>query len=96
MPANLPPWLPNPAGTGSTPPAETLVEARVRDVFEQVFAQTPAAICVLRCRLETPYWVLEVQDNGLGGWPSRPTGRCLACFSATTPTSKARAWASTW
>ena len=48
MPSLSPPWLPNPAGAGSPPPPETLVEARAREVFEQVFAHTPAAICVLR------------------------------------------------
>ena len=48
MPALLPPWLPNPAGAGLAPLAETPVDARAREVFEQVFAHTPAAICVQR------------------------------------------------
>ncbi|MGY3089414.1 PAS domain S-box-containing protein [Hymenobacter sp. UYAg731] len=48
MSSLLPPWLPNPAGAGSSPLAETPAEAQAREVFEQVFAHTPAAICVLR------------------------------------------------
>ncbi|GAA4030961.1 hypothetical protein GCM10022409_13990 [Hymenobacter glaciei] len=44
MPANLPPWLLQPAGPAHV--AETPAEARAREVFEQVFAHTPAAICV--------------------------------------------------
>ena len=48
MPAHLPPWLLSSAGASPTPLAETSPEARAREVFEQVFAHTPAAICVLR------------------------------------------------
>ncbi|MDQ2769502.1 MAG: PAS domain-containing protein [Bacteroidota bacterium] len=48
MPANLPPWLLSSAGATPLPLAETPTDARARKVFEQVFAHTPAAICVLR------------------------------------------------
>ena len=47
MPTSLPPWLSNPVVAG-TPLAETPADARAREVFEQVFAHTPAAICVQR------------------------------------------------
>ena len=45
---------------------------------------------------EGKYVVLEVQDNGLGMGTSAPNGHFLACFSATTPTSKAPARGFTW